>query len=150
MVSEQENSFLANAVAGFKESPASVKNAFTVLVLAWAWHLISIYRYFLRGDDHWQHIVIGLLLCIFVFLIKNWGRVLCIVCNILIISMYLLVGAFQYSKGEVRLGLIALFNVALFSLATYFLVIGSSTAYFKSKMPKKEAVSADDSGENKE
>ncbi len=150
MVSEQGNNFMATALADFKESPQSVKNGLTVLVLAWVWHLISIHRYFLRGDDHWQQIVIGLLLCIFVFSIKNWGRVLCIVCNILIIALYLLLGAFYYSNGEIRLGLIALFNVALFSLATYFLMLGRSAAYYKSKMPKKEETPVNDSEKKKE
>lgn len=150
MVSEQGNNFMATAIADFKESPQSVKSGLTVLVLAWVWHLISIHRYFLRGDDHWQQIVIGLLLCIFVFSIKNWGRVLCIVCNILIIALYLLLGAFYYSNGELRLGLIALFNVALFSLATYFLMLGSSAAYYKSKMPKKKEAPVNDSEKKKE
>jgi len=150
MVSEQGNNFMATAIADFKESPQSVKSGLTVLVLAWVWHLISIHRYFLRGDDHWQQIVIGLLVCIFVFSIKNWGRVLCIVCNILIIALYLLLGAFYYSNGELRLGLIALFNVALFSLATYFLMLGSSAAYYKSKMPKKKEAPVNDSEKKKE
>ncbi|MCP3950816.1 MAG: hypothetical protein GY697_01140 [Desulfobacterales bacterium] len=134
----------------FKESPQSVKNGLTVLFLAWVWHLVSIHRYFLPNDDHWQQIVIGLLVCIFVFAIKNWGRVLCIVCNILVVALYLLLGAFYYSNGEIRLGLIALFNVALFSLATYFLMLGSSSAYYKSKVPKKEESTENDSEGKKE
>ena len=138
MFSEKGSHFMSDAIEGFKESPPSVKNGFTVLVLAWAWHLVCIHRYFLRGDVHWQQIVMGLLVCAFVFLLKNWGRVLCIVCNILIISMYLLLGAYYYSNGEVRLGLIALLNVALFSLATYFLFTGDTAAFFKSKIPKKD------------
>jgi len=149
MVSEQGSNFIANAIAEFRESPPSVKNGLTVLVLAWVWHLITIHYYFLKGDNHWQQVVIGLLVCLFVFLLKNWGRVLCIVCNILILSMYLLVGAFYYSKGEVYQALIALMNVSLFSLATYFLAIGSSSSFFKSKMPKKEAPAGNDSDDKK-
>jgi len=149
MDSEQGNSFIAKALADFKESPPSVKNALTVLALAWIWHLISIYRYFLPGGDHTQHIVIGLLSCSFIFLIKNWGRVLCIVGNILVITVYLLVGIFKYSNGQIHLGLIALLNVALFSLATYFLIFGGTSAYFKSKMPAKKVPTDDDPEENK-
>lgn len=144
MFSEQENSFISKAIADFRESPSSVKNGLTVFALAWVWHLVSIYRYFLREGDHWQHIVIGLLLCLFVFSIKNWGRVLCIVCNILVISLYFLVGIFKYTNGDIRLGLIALLNVALFSLATYFLLLRSSAEYFKSKMPPKEDPASND------
>ena len=140
---------MKNALAEFKESPSSVKNALTVTALAWIWHLISVYRYFLPNGEHWQHVVIGLLSCTFIFLIKNWGRVLCIVGNILVIALYFLVGIFYYSNGKIHYGLIALFNVALFSLATYFLFLGSTAAFFKSKMPKKQETPANDQEENK-
>ena len=80
---------------------------------------------------------------------KNWARVLCIVCNILIIFMYLFVGASFYSSGKIYFGVIALMNVALFSLATYFLMMGTSSAYYKSKLPPKEEAAGNDSEENK-
>ncbi len=145
MASEQAKSFISNAIADFKESPSSVKNGLTVLLLAWVWHFISLYRFFLNGQIPGNQIVIGLLVCLFVFLIKNWARVLCIVCNILIVFMYLFVGASFYSGGKIYFGLIALMNVALFSLATYFLMLGSTSAFYKSKLPPKEAPSENDS-----
>ncbi len=145
MVLEKGSRFIAEAIADFKESPPSVKNGLTVLVLAWVWHFISLYRFFLNGQVPGNQIVIGLLVCFFVFLMKNWARVLCIVCNILIIFMYLFVGASFYDGGKIYLGVAALMNTALFSLATYFLMLGSSSAYFKSKLPKKEESSNNDS-----
>ena len=150
MGSEKVNRYTTDAVANFKSSPQSVKNGFTVLVLAWAWHFITLYSFFLHGQIPGNQIVIGLLVCLFVFLIKNWARVLCVVCNILIICMYLFVGASFYTTGEIFFGLIALMNVALFSLATYFLMMGSSAAYYKSKMPRKKDSSAEGAGENKD
>jgi len=149
MALEQGKSFMAEAIADFKESPQSVKNGLTVLVLAWLWHFITLYRFFLHGQIPGNQIVIGLLVCLFVFLMKNWARVLCIVCNILIVFMYLFVGASFYANGKIYFGVIALMNVALFSLATYFLMMGSSAAYYKSKMPKKEEAPANDSEEIK-
>jgi len=149
MVLDKGSNFIANAVAEFKESPLSVKNGLTVLMLAWGWHLITLYYFFLKDGNHGKHIVTGLLVCLFVFLLKNWGRVLCIVCNILIVAMYILVGASFYSSGKIYFGLIALMNVSLFSLATYFLAIGSSAAFFKSKMPKKKTPPDNDSDNKK-
>ena len=81
---------------------------------------------------------------------KNWARGLCIVCNILIVFMYLFVGASFYASGKIYFGVIALMNVALFSLATYFLMLGSSSTFYKSKLPPKEAPSENDSEEKKE
>jgi hypothetical protein len=138
MVSEQGSNFIASAIAEFRESPASVKNGLTILIMAWVWHFITLYRFFLNGQIPGNQIVIGLFVCLFVFLLKNWARVLCIVCNILIIFMYIFVGASFYSSGKTYFGLIALMNVALFSLATYFLAISSSSAFYKSKLPPKE------------
>jgi len=138
MVSEHGRNFIADAITEFKESPPSVKNGLTVLIMAWLWHFITLYRFFLNGQIPRNQIVIGLFICLFVFLLKNWARVLCIVCNILIIFMYLFVGASFYSGGKVYFGLIALLNVALFSIATYFLAIGSSASFYKSKLPPRE------------
>jgi len=150
MVSEPGNSFISKAIADYKESPPSVKNGLTVLMLAWVWHFISLYHFFLNGQIPGNQIVIGLLVCFLVFLMKNWARVLCIVCNILIVFMYLFVGASFYGGGKIYFGVVALMNVALFSLATYFLMLGSSATYFKSKMPKKEEAPVNDSEGKKE
>jgi hypothetical protein len=147
---EKQRSFFEKALAEFKESPPSVKNGFTVLVLAWMWHFITLYRFFLNGQIPGNQIIIGLLVCVFVFLLKNWARVLCLVCNILIILMYLFVGASFYDSGKIYFGLIALMNVALFSLASYFLLLGSSAAFYKSKLPPKKADAGDDSDDKKE
>ncbi len=149
MVFDKGNNFFTAAIAEFMESPPSVKNGLTVLLLAWGWHFITLYRFFLNGKIPGNQIVIGGLVCLFVFLLKNWARVLCIVCNILIVFMYLFVGASFYSKGNIYFGLIALMNVSLFSLATYFLAIGSSSAFFKSKLPKKEVSPDNDSNDKK-
>ena len=149
MVSKKGSNFIANTLAEFRESPPSVKNGLTILVLAWVWHFITLYRFFLNGQVPGNQIVIGLFVCVFVFLLKNWARVLCIVCNILIILMYLFVGASFYSSGKVYYGLLALMNVSLFSLATYFLAIGSSSAFYKSKMPKKKPPPENDSDNKK-
>ncbi len=149
MISEQGSNFFTNAIAAFRESPQSVKSGLTVLGLAWVWHFITLYRFFLNGQIPGNQIVIGTLVCLFVFLMKNWARILCIVCNILIMLMYLFVGASFYAKGNIYFGLIALMNVALFSLVTYFLMLGSSAAYYKSKMPKKEEAPVNDSDNKK-
>ncbi len=150
MFLDKGNSYISKAISDFKDSPPSVKNGLTVLLLAWMWHFITLYRFFLNGHVPGNQIVIGLLVCLFVFLIKNWARVLCIVCNILIVFMYLFVGASFYANGKIYYGLIALMNVALFSLATYFLMLGSSSAFYKSKLPPKEVPPENDSGEKKE
>lgn len=150
MVSEKGKSFIAAAVADFKESPPSVKNGLTALILAWIWHYISLYYFFQYHTIPGKHIVAGILVCIFVFSIKNWGRILCIACNVLISLEYLSSSILLYQNGHIYMGLIALMNVALFSLASYFLLLGSSATFYKSKLPPKEEPSENDSGKKKE
>ncbi|MBI9084322.1 MAG: hypothetical protein JEZ11_12040 [Desulfobacterales bacterium] len=126
---------MVHVIEEFKAFPNSVRNAIVFLVAGWLWHYVSLYRYFYSGNIPFKQIVIGVSVCFFVFRIRNWARVLCIVCNILIVVMYLTVTFSFLSAGKTHYATVAGFNVVLFSLATYFLAVGESSRFFKERSP---------------
>jgi hypothetical protein len=149
MVSDEGKSRFMIQLEEFKESPPSVKNGLTVQILAWIWHFISYYYFFGIRPIPQNQIAIGIAVCVFVFSLKNWGRVLCILCNIMVGIEYLIGGIGLYERNQIYLGLIALMNVSLFSLASYFLLQKSTRDFYKSKLPPKEDENSEKTGENK-
>ena len=149
MVSEEGKSRFMIQLEEFKESPASVKNGLTVQILAWIWHFISYYYFFGIRPIPPMQIAIGIAVCVFVFSLKNWGRVLCILCNIMVGIEYLIGGIGLYERNQIYLGLVALMNVSLFTLASYFLLQKSTRDFYKSKLPPKVDENTDESGNNK-
>ena len=129
---------MVHVIEEFKAFPPSVKNAIIFLVAGWIWHYTSLYRYFFNGTIPFNQIVIGVSVCFFVFRVKKWARVLCIVCNILIVMMYLSVTISFLSAGKTHYAAVSGFNVVLFSLATYFLAVGESSRFFKERSPTPE------------
>ena len=127
---------MVQVIEVFKGYPASVRNAIMFLCFSWLWHYVSLYRYFFHGDLPFNQIVIGVSICYFVFRIKNWARVLCIVCNILIIVMYLSLTFSFMTAAKTHFAAISGINVLLFSMATYYLFVGESSRFFKAHSPR--------------
>ena len=140
---------MVQVIEEYKSFPNSVRNAILFLFAGWVWHYISLYRYFFRGEVPFNQIVIGLSICYFVFRIKSWARVLCIVCNILIVVMYLSVFLSFLAAGKTHYAAVSGINVVLFSLASYFLFVGESSRFFKEKNPRQDAEDQTDQNENR-
>ena len=117
----------------FKAFPTSVKKAFIFLVVGWVWHFFSLYQYLYPGEIQTRQIISCLVICILTARILNWARALCILCNILIIVIYLFI-AVSYclsSKIQPVLITVTLINIVLFSLSTYFFLLKESSTFFK-------------------
>jgi hypothetical protein len=125
----------------FKEYPASVKNGILFLFAGWGCHYFFLYKFFQGKIPQrmlFQQIAIGLFLCFFVVMAKNWARILCILCNVLIVILYSLFCALFYgSKTDffILSGIVAI----LFSVATYYLAIEESSEFFKAYGQAKPA-----------
>lgn len=79
-------------IARFRESPASIKKSFAILVVAWICHPIFIYSIFwaeqaLAGSDKdiKKMAIVSLSLCLLHLLIKKWARALLVVGNAFIV-----------------------------------------------------------------
>ena len=107
-----------------KNMPYSAKMGITLWLVSWAW-LLAVY-YYLTRDTEWVlklSIAIGLL-TIFISQAQNWARLIGIIANIMgiLLSIYFYMGGFV---------MVAAVNVVLFGGSIYYLMLTSSTRYFK-------------------
>ena len=79
-----------------------------------------------------------------VYSIHNWGRIACIVYNIILIAaglynLYILTGSGMLYSTPSAVNLI---NIILFSIATYYLLSGETSSFYKNgkeSFPPKDA-----------
>ncbi len=96
----------------------------TLWLVSWIW-LLSAY-YYLTHDSEWVlklSLAIGLL-AIFISQAQNWSRLIGIVANI----MGILLSYYFFMRGFI---MIATVNVVLFGGAVCYLMVPSTTRYFK-------------------
>ena len=113
----------------FKAFPRSVRYGIISLALGWIWNYASLYL-FLSGDVPWQMIVLGVTICFFVFRIKKWARVICLMGNAFIVLQYLFTSWGFYQQGLMLNMTISLANILIFGAASYFLAIKETTRFF--------------------
>jgi hypothetical protein len=121
--------------------PSSAKNGILFLVLGWLWHFLLLYMLLGTGlkidTQDWLRLsVIAILVCFFTLRVRNWARILGIVANLLIISLYLLATAHFFNINKTNFSIFAAINVILFSLSTFFLFKKETSDYFKLHSPR--------------
>jgi hypothetical protein len=121
--------------------PSSAKNGILFLLLGWIWHFLLLYMLLGTGlkieTQDWLRLsVIALLVCFFTIRVRNWARVLAIVANLLIISLYLLATAHFYNLGKINFSVFAAINVILFVISTFFLFKRETSDFFKLHSPR--------------
>lgn len=126
----------------FKAFPPSFQKSFFFLISAWGCHFAFIYYYFtistgeLPSDILTQQAVIGGLILILLFIVKKWARILCILCNVLIVVLYGFVVALVYQNKLFIFLCIA--TIILFCLSTYWLVVKETGEFFRLQNPTIE------------
>ncbi|MFO7667293.1 MAG: hypothetical protein R6V76_11770 [Desulfobacterales bacterium] len=115
----------------FTELPGSVKNGIIFLIAGWIWQYFCLYYYFFKGDIPYNIVIAGILNMSIIIWTKQWIRILCILCNILIILTYIPVSYTLYYSKSFFLGNITLSIIILFSLSTYCLLTKESFVFFK-------------------
>lgn len=143
---------MLNQIEKFKNFPPSVKKGILFLLAGWLWFYWSLYGFFLKEETPSQFIIIGVSVCTVVIMIKNWGRVLCLLCNVMIIVVYLAVSYMFFQLEDIPKSFIASVGVVLFSLSTYYLAVGESSRFFKNhnktQAEEPEKNNNSDSGKN--
>lgn len=125
----------------FSTFPSSAKKGIVFLLLGWAGHFLFIYTFFEAfevefGQQLWlQQFIIALVVCFFTIRVRNWARVLCIVCNFMIIALYLFVTALFFTS-RIGFAMHAAANAILFSLSTFFLFMRDTSDFFKLHSPR--------------
>ena len=131
-------------IAGY---PRVVKLALITLVAGWALHFLFLYRYFPDLLDYRQPVV-GVLICVFVAMIKRWARMLCIFFNIGVAGIDLFFGVLLFSSsksafaGDTVYLLSTLLPAAAFIASAVFLLTGECGRFFKAfEAARKEGAS---------
>lgn len=109
-----------------KNMPYAGKVGVTLWAVSWIW-MISTY-YYLTHDDNWtmKLAVAALILCVFLLQGQNWARMISVLANVMgiFLSGYFFIAGFS---------LIATVDVMLFGGAIGFLMLPSTSQYFKSQ-----------------
>jgi hypothetical protein len=110
-----------------------VRRAIVCLTLGWIVHLAYYYKFFtgealVRND--YLMVVIGIAICFFVASINTWARALSLFFNLGIMVIYLVLLAFQ--KADFGPQLLTTLVIALFALATYYLLRKDTAEFFRS------------------
>jgi len=113
-------------VEKLKNMPYTGKVGSTLWLVSWIW-LISVY-YYLTKDTAWaaKLSIAVVLLGIFVFQAQNWARLIAVLGNL----MGILLSGYFFLAGFI---LIATVNIMLFGGAIYFLMVPTTSHYFKAQ-----------------
>ena len=110
----------------FNNMPYSAKTGVTLWLVSWVWLLAAYYN--LTHDSEWvlKLAIAILLLLIFISQAQNWARLIGVIANIMgiLLSIYFYMGGFI---------MIANVNVVLFGGGVYYLMVPSTTNYFKAQ-----------------
>ncbi len=121
---------IADNIRQFPTFPKSVKNGIIFLFAGWTWFFL-LYTYFFKASIPPRQVISGILACYCILLLKNWARVLCILCNVFIIlQLFVVVMAF-YNVGNTYYSFITDICIILFGLSSYFLIVKESASFFK-------------------
>jgi hypothetical protein len=115
--------------------PKKVKLAIMTLIAGWLLHFLFLYRYF-PDLSVYRQLVAGVVICVFVTMIKRWARMLCIFFNIAIAVIYLILGMLFFISKSVFAGngvylLLAACCLAAFAVSTFYLLTPECSQFFK-------------------
>lgn len=120
-----------NTVVKFGTYPTNVKRGIVCLSLGWIIHLVVYFNYFtgealVRND--YLMAAVGIAICYFVASINTWARALSLFFNLGMLVIYLALLLFPVEG----LGpLVPITVIALFALATYFLLHKDVAEFFR-------------------
>ena len=119
----------------FNRFPRSVRLGFILLLGGWILHLGFVYLAFgvllddLPAKIIYQQVAIGGLLFFFLYRVKKWARVLCLLCNGLIIILYIGIAAL-FARQHQYLMLLAALVIGCFAAATFFFMAREARAFY--------------------
>ena len=120
-------------IAGF---PFSVRMANLLLWTSWASHCLFVYVLFSGQASPFpvkilvQQMVIGIILCVFFFLVKRWARIFSILFNAVAVGLYLLLAILFYTSRP-SITVFSILNMALFAASVYYFLAADTTRFFK-------------------
>lgn len=114
--------------------PKTVKNGILFMYAGWVCFFI-LFLFVLKDPVEPRPAISGLLACYCIMMLRNWARVLCILCNIFIIIQLLVPALTLLGGGLVVPGGVIALCVACFAISSYFLFQKETKAFFASMTP---------------
>lgn len=122
-------------VSRFKSFPESVKSAIGFLYFSWIWLVVSWY-YFRSELLEPRMLLSGIALCVLVPMIKNWARVLCVLCNAFVILQISIPTYVLFAGDNYKMGVILGVNILFLLVTSYYLLCRQTAAFFKASIKK--------------
>ncbi len=125
----------------FAELPMRVKLAIATFFAGWLAHfflILSIFRDQIPQTMLLQQGALAVISCFVLLKLKNWARILCITGNVIVILFYLvLLATVMGASAKTGITALAVMNLALFAVSTFFLWSGESADFFKRQSPPR-------------
>jgi hypothetical protein len=125
---------IVNNINEFNSFPRSVKNGIIFTFGGWIWFFL-LYLLFFKMPVPVRQMISGFLACYCILMLRNWARVLCVLCNIFIIMQMIALAVAFFHMGKAHLGAACGLSIILFALSSFFLMVKESREFFKSKSP---------------
>ena len=117
----------------FKDFPRNIKISLVLQFISWAVFFISVtsflHNYGIRLNN--RQIIAGTVVCLSILTINNRARLLCVVCNSMLIIQFLRVIPDAIAMPNPTVWILFGLNVALFSSATILLMLKPTSDFFK-------------------
>lgn len=124
--------------------PRDVRHALGLLLAGWAGHFVFIYLVFVAGHETpenkivYQQVAIAAILGYFLYQGKKWARVLCLLCNSLMILLYLFFTALFWSS-RLPTALLSLGILGCIAGASYFLMTRGARDFYAGPVEPSES-----------
>ena len=126
-------------IYNYRYFPKSVKTGFHFLIAAWAAFYLALYM-ILQNAIPLKLLVIGPLMFLTILKVVNWARMLCLMCNAMVI-LYAAVFMVLFKADPIKFTSL-LIAVILFATASYYLLVQPSSQFFKTFGKREEGDAA--------
>ncbi len=123
----------------FSSFPLSARLGIVFTISAWVFSILS--QAVMTSTISLVPITLALVCGVVVYSLKPWGRIFCVIFNILMMAnnVYALVSPPPAHTASTLPTGVCLINILLFALATFFLMHRDTAAFYKQQKPLKTA-----------
>ncbi len=119
---------MLNFMSDFRSLPGSLKISIIFLYIGWVWFFVTLYN--ILGELPARVFIAGVSACILAITVYKWGRILCLMCNTIVVLLSLCFAVYFWNVDFMKVIVFGL-NIGLFSITTYYLAIKESSEFFQ-------------------
>ena len=112
--------------------PANAKKGVLLLVAAWAVFLTTLHTLYPSGNYRMNIVLIGVAICYVVAKGYNWGRLLCMLANVMLVIYLSFIAILYHYQKDTLTVLATVLIIVLFAATTYFLWQKDTADFYKS------------------